>query len=432
MLFIVAAASSLSSLIDAVEQVPRHLYQGIELRLDALESIDPIAISNWMATRRDCLWLFTMRSMPERIQELFELCTLAPDYVDLEWDLPTTTWKKFADQFPNIRHICSYHQWEPPPLKIPPMHPAHLHKIAFMTKSSLDALKLHRHGIGMGHAGLLARLLSRVAGNPLNYAAITTHPFIPTVRELETPYRYSQLNPATTLFALIGSSLEKSPGIHFHNAFFDTHQINSVYLNIPLGSDELSEFVEIGRTLPFQGLSVTMPFKEAILPHLDAIDPDAQAIGAVNTVAIQQGKWIGYNTDGIGALNAIEEWERVSNRHVVILGAGGTARAIVFEALRRGAKVTILNRNEMRAQTLAQDFQCDAKSLAQLPQMQYDLLINTTPDGSWVPALRPCSLIMDVAFDFSLTIAHACRCMNGHAMWKQQAMAQQHIWRKVL
>ena len=159
----------------------------------------------------------------------------------------------------------------------------------------------------------------------------------------------------TRLFGIIGSPITHSLSPAMHTAAFRALQLDAAYtpLNVSLASMEpmLRAFILAG----VEGLNVTVPLKEAVMPLLDDIDPSAKAIGAVNTIVIRRRKTVGYNTDGIGFVRAVTElgWRSKPVR-AVVLGAGGAARAVAWELARlRGSDVTIANRNLRRAERLA-------------------------------------------------------------------------------
>src|SRR5262249_4000124 len=139
--------------------------------------------------------------------------------------------------------------------------------------------------------------------------------------------------------------------------------------------------------------------KEDIMPEIDHIDGEAQAIGAVNTLVFSGDRIIGYNTDGFGALNAIEQGRPVKGKHVVVLGAGGAAKAVIYEAHRRGANVTVVNRDAAKGLHLANRIGCHALPLDQFSQnLGCDILINCTPVANPIheEAINSEALVMDI------------------------------------
>ena len=199
---------------------------------------------------------------------------------------------------------------------------------------------------------------------------LATAPGQLTVKELIENYDYPQLTPATQLYGLIGDPVEQSIGDLTHNALMQTLEIDAVYVKMHVRAQELKEAILNLKSLSFKGLSVTTPHKETILKYLDFLDPEAQEIGAVNTIILKDAKAFGYNTDGIGALSAIEKYFPVHYKTIVILGAGGAARAIAYEAKKRGARVILLNRNLERAKIVGKSLRCEWRSLEELNVLQ--------------------------------------------------------------
>ena len=156
------------------------------------------------------------------------------------------------------------------------------------------------------------------------------------------------------LFALIGDPVEQSLSPAMHNAAFRALGLNCAYVTLRVPERFLADAIEGIRALDIAGFNVTTPHKIDIVGLLDELDESASLVGAVNTVKNDQGKLIGFNTDGEGALQSLEgKIGSVKGKEVVLLGAGGAARAIAFSLARAGAKLTIANRTILRARTLA-------------------------------------------------------------------------------
>lgn len=192
------------------------------------------------------------------------------------------------------------------------------------------------------------------------------------------------------LCAVIGDPIEHSLSPVMHNAAFKTLHLNYVYLAFQVKRGELEEAINWIRAIGIHGISVTLPHKVEIIRHLDSVDQFAKVIGAVNTIHNKAGKLIGYNTDGIGALNALKEKvPQLKRKTIVILGAGGAARAIAFTLANEGVNLTILNRTGNKAKRLAKElekfgtvsgFKLETKSLREA-LTDADILINTTQVG---------------------------------------------------
>ncbi|MGZ3732411.1 MAG: shikimate dehydrogenase, partial [Parachlamydiaceae bacterium] len=226
-----------------------------------------------------------------------------------------------------------------------------------------------------------------------------------------------------------------------HNALFSRLGYNAIYVKMAIQPHEIGSFLYYAKQLGFQGLSVTMPLKEQLLPYLDSIDPSAQEIGAINTLFFTDNHIHGYNTDGIGALNALEKCCPVNGKHLVLIGAGGAARAIAYEAIRRGAKVTIVNRNATKALELAKELNCMGMGLNQMASLSkqgYNVLINCTPHPLAIPQneILPNCIAMDIvtkpkesAF-LKAAKAQGCRIIYGYNMFIEQALGQFQLWFK--
>jgi 3-dehydroquinate dehydratase / shikimate dehydrogenase len=358
-------------------------------------------------------------------------------YIDVDWKTPI---------LPSGDVIVSYHNYEETPnleaiLKILQMkHPkAHLYKIATMARSTLDSLRmlefLQRHpgiiGLCMGDLGSLTRICAPIFQVPLMYAPLAEEdknaPGQLLVDQLCEIYQFRTLNPETKIYGLIGDPVFRSIGHLFHNEAFRKNQKNGVYLKMVVKPDELAEFFALAKKLPFAGLSVTAPLKEAVLPFVDVLDPEAKAIGAVNTLTFKDGKVYGANTDGNAAVDVIGDDK---NKTVVVLGAGASAKAIGYIAHKRGAKVVIVNRTPSKAKALACDLDC--KWSETIPS--YDILVNATTSAMPVLAenIQEGRAVMDIALyetEFLKTAREKnCRCQDGFPMFFQQADTQQIIW----
>ena len=194
---------------------------------------------------------------------------------------------------------------------------------------------------------------------------------------------------STDIMGLIGHPVEHSFSPPMHNAAFDYLDMDCAYVAFDVDPDNLNKAVAGADSLNIKGLNVTIPHKIEVMKYLDELDEIAQLIGAVNTIDFKNLK--GYNTDGIGAVKAIEEVTKIKNKKVVIAGAGGASRAISFYIAKYGAEsVTILNRNVQKAENLASDVLksnlCDNVDFDSISNINghvedADILIDTTPVG---------------------------------------------------
>ena len=157
----------------------------------------------------------------------------------------------------------------------------------------------------------------------------------------------------TKLIAIIGDPVERSISPTMHNAAFEALDLNYAYMALRVPSGALDGAIATTRMLKMAGMNVTHPHKIKILSLLDGLDESAELVGAVNTVKNTRGKLIGYNTDGAGAVRALEsETGELTGRRVLLLGAGGAARAIAFSLVKEGAELNIANRTTSRAKEL--------------------------------------------------------------------------------
>lgn len=194
---------------------------------------------------------------------------------------------------------------------------------------------------------------------------------------------------STNIVGLIGHPVEHSFSPPMHNAAFTELGMDYAYVAFDVNPDDLSSAIEGAKSLDIRGFNVTIPHKIEVMQYLDELDEVAELIGAVNTIDFNQLK--GYNTDGIGAIRAIEEVTKVKDKDVIVAGAGGASRAISFYLAKFGvSSLTILNRNVQRAQDLANDVLASdlisdvgAESISEIDGLlgDADILVDTTPLG---------------------------------------------------
>ena len=163
-----------------------------------------------------------------------------------------------------------------------------------------------------------------------------------------------KIKGSTNIVGLIGHPVEHSFSPPMHNAAFDALNMDYAYVAFDVNPNDLKSAIEGAESLNIKGFNVTIPHKVDVMQYLDELDEVARLIGAVNTIDFKNLK--GYNTDGIGAVKAIEEVTSIKNKNVVVAGAGGASRAISFYIAKYGAEsLTILNRNEVKVESLASD-----------------------------------------------------------------------------
>lgn len=198
-----------------------------------------------------------------------------------------------------------------------------------------------------------------------------------------------KIKGSTNIVGLIGHPVEHSFSPPMHNEAFEELGMDYAYVAFDVNPQDLQLAIEGAKSLNIKGFNVTIPHKIEVMQFLDEIDEVAGLIGAVNTIDFKNLK--GYNTDGIGAVRAIEEVTSIKNKNVVVAGAGGASRAISFYLAQYGAEsLTILNRNQQKAQSLAEDVSgsgliddAGADSISQIAShlADADILVDTTPVG---------------------------------------------------
>jgi shikimate dehydrogenase len=249
-------------------------------------------------------------------------------------------------------------------------------------------------------------------------------------------------NPVPAIFALFGNPVSHRLSPLMHNAAYKKMGIDASYC--PCCVEDLEEAIERIKKLPLQGVSVTIPFKTAVMPFLDEVDGSSRQIGAVNTILHDDnGRLKGYNTDWIGIVRDLEESLEIKKKTFAILGAGGAARAAVFGIRQRGGIPVIVNRTPERGENLAQEFGLPFYPLSEIKGISADCLINATPVGmapdqakSPLPreSLSHFRWVMDCIYNPLKTRLlkdaeeAGCLAINGLAMFVHQGAEQIRIW----
>jgi shikimate dehydrogenase len=197
----------------------------------------------------------------------------------------------------------------------------------------------------------------------------------------------------TSVFGIIGDPVEHSLSPGMHNAAFNSVGLDHIYVPFHVKTAELEDAINGARAMEIRGLNVTIPHKTEVIKYLDYLDIAAGLIGAVNTIEFGENGAVGHNTDGIGAIRAIEDVTPVKKKKIMVLGAGGAARAISFQLLLSGAEsLVISNRTIGKAEELKDDLvekldqEVIITDLGQDLEKQLedtDILINTTPIGMY-------------------------------------------------
>lgn len=307
---------------------------------------------------------------------------------------------------------------------------------------SLDA---HLVGIAMGEEGLISRVLSPRAGAAFTFASpadgAETAPGQISARTLLDLYRLEQLDQATRIFGVAGNPIAHSLSPIMHLTAFRRENVNAIML--PLKVKVLDDLLTVVRDLPLDGVAVTMPLKQEVLPHLANMDPLTAKIGACNTLRTgADGKLYGFNTDVAGVVRPLEKRMRLKGAKILVLGAGGAARATVFGLVEQGSEVFIVNRTHEKAVALARKAKAHVLKQNALIKSRFDAIINTTPCGmTGIKQALPikeselnASLVFDTVYTpletplLRLAKARGLAVIGGLEMFVQQGARQFEIW----
>jgi shikimate dehydrogenase len=241
-----------------------------------------------------------------------------------------------------------------------------------------------------------------------------------------------------------------------HNAAFEELNLDFVYVAFRVRKEELRNAIVGARSLDILGLNVTMPHKNAVMRYLDEIDSTARSIGTVNTILNDQGRLMGYDTDGIGALNALKENGVIPNgKKLLLFGAGGAGKAIAYYAAQEIEELVILNRTPQKAKKLAEVLRKEfnkkingntlSTEVIEEELKDADILVNATSVGmypdvnqSLVPRslLKPNLCVMDIVYNPLETklVKDAkgvgAKVVSGIEMLVYQGAASFEIWTK--
>jgi 3-dehydroquinate dehydratase / shikimate dehydrogenase len=480
MIAISIAAPTISETLRRVH-LAEPLADFIEFRLDYLTDLslaDPLPVVERMihATTRPVILTFHGDRIAASFQEqvalwrtLFKLALQERVYFDL--DLRLVEWFESRTNpvpWPNV--IVSHHDFEETPATLPGTFermkstPAAILKIAtnaadisdnlaifeLLERARIDERRLI--GLAMGEAGIMTRILSPAYGGFLTFASLApeekTAPGQFTAEELCRLYHIRDLSVTTKVAGVIGDPVGHSLSPALHNAAYARLGLDWVYL--PFLVRHLGRFMcdfvkPATRRMKWdlRGLSVTIPHKVEIVRYLDGLDSCAERAEAVNTVVVESGRLIGYNTDVEGAMNPLRKRVDLKGSRTVLLGAGGAARAVGYGLKQAGAQLTILARDAVKAGALADRLGAQAGLIDDLSKHDYDVLINATPVGMGKAAGEtpvPSELLRSGAIVFDLiprredtrllkdARAAGCITIDGLEMLVCQAALQFGLW----
>jgi 3-dehydroquinate dehydratase/shikimate dehydrogenase len=293
--------------------------------------------------------------------------------------------------------------------------------------------------IGMGPMGQITRVALPFRGSALTYVAQEERsaPGQLGLSELIETYRFRQLGARTRMIGIVGNPVEHSRSPELHNRAFRAAGLDYVYLKFPVL--ELSDFFETATHVGIEGFSITIPHKIAAMEYLDEVTPDAQAVGAVNTVYRDGDKWKGDNTDVHGIREALKDFD-ARGKNVVILGTGGAARAAVV-ALESAGSITLLSHTRDAGMLDWPSRRVKVDRLQNYRQYDADLLVNATPVGMMpdveatpVTNFLRAKVVFDMVYNPTRTrllreaSSQGIQVVSGTAMFVAQAARQFEIW----
>lgn len=391
---------------------------------------------------------------------LREAIIAGAEYVDIEEDIAGS-----IRRYGSTKRIISYHNFDETPLDLHEIHgrmtqlDPDVIKIVTMANSPADNARVLQMvqgsqiptvGFCMGEMGTVSRILCGRSGSPFTYASFSREremaPGQLSWIEVRNLYRFSKITRDTRIFGVIGDPIAHSRSQLLHNAAFRKQGIDAVYLPLRIPAEGLQDSLRELAQLGFDGFSVTIPHKESVLDFATEVEAETDLIGASNTLVRRDGGWFATNTDAPAALAAIRAGLQqaggvtdLQGRRVMILGAGGAARAVGYALVRSGAAVTVTNRSRNRGRTLAEELNCQYVSWENRGVEQVEVLVNCTPIGMHPDVdatpfeehwLRDEMLVFDTVYnpEQTLLLKHArergCRTVGGIEMFIRQAAMQ--------
>ncbi len=436
----------------------------LEIILDRVDEETPIQIQKIKKRfTGDIIFSIEFAESDSNFPSYLEIIAeLKPTYLILKFETSKNILESLKQNYPDILLIGKYHHILQSPHSL-----IHLleyensplfqrYKVVTQVNNVHDVLKLFSFirsqpiakNIDFTCHGFDEKLFSILSAlTPLTWHYVDIH----QLDELLNYYHYRDLNPDTKIYALLGDPVDLSVGHILHNQAMQYLQKNAVYIKLLTPKLDLTDTLNYCRDLPFYGLSITMPLKEEVFSQANTVDNEAKSIQAINSIVKVNDQFHGFNTDGVGAMQGLLNKKLgpgdLRNQKIVILGAGGAARAIAYAAFHAGAKVIVVNRSFQKAEQLAQEIQGEAHRLDQhliLKNLEYDFLINTLPEKTFsddtiqniLQAKNLCSnaTVMDIVYQpvetVFLKIARSagCHCIPGYQMYIQQALLQIQRW----
>ena len=367
----------------------------VELRVDGVTDLD---VAGALAGRQKPV-IFTCRAAWEggrfdadeatRLAIVSRAIELGAEYVDVEWKAD----RRRLPVNPKTTMVLSHHDFAGMPADLADMvramaaeqagvvkvavTPARLRDV--VTLRDCTRLDIPHVAIAMGSIGQLTRVCPVLTGSAWTYGGDAA-PGQTAVADLVDVYRVNRQSASTTLYGIGGAPLAHSASPAMHNAAFAALGMDAVYVTCE--TDDAGELLEVARALGLQGASVTAPLKTGVYQGVTADDELSTLTGATNTIRRRGDGWQGRNFDVDGFLAPLHAHaEQLRNRRCVVVGAGGAARTALWALGRLGARVEVAARRDEQARQLADEF--GVATAAWPPAAGWDLLVNTTPVGTW-------------------------------------------------
>jgi 3-dehydroquinate dehydratase/shikimate dehydrogenase len=290
----------------------------------------------------------------------------------------------------------------------------------------------------MGSVGMASRILSARLGNRWTYVGDEVAPGQLSMGRLLEDFCFRRIAPDAALYAVVGNPIAHSRSPSMHNAGFAALGVNAVY--VPLEARDAQDFVRFARHTDLRGASITTPFKVSLLPYVDEIDPLVRRVGAINTLIVRDGRWLGANTDVDGFLAPLSGRIELKRARAAVLGSGGAARGVAVALADRGAHVTVCARQPEAARTIAGLVNGSVGEFPP-PPGSWDLLVNATTAGSTANPGNPMkgvsvngAMVYDLVYMPAETPllkqarASGCQTIGGTEMLIAQAERQFELW----
>jgi 3-dehydroquinate dehydratase/shikimate dehydrogenase len=464
----VIAASSTREMISQL-RLGLKATRTLELRLDYLRNAkERVAFLAWLREKRlHAVLIATCRSrrgggqfhgsQKAQLEVLVQAVRAGCRWCDMEIETAERTSPEvMQNALSPARLMVSHHEFRRTPRNLPSVARRLLRaggeiaKIASYSRSISDSVRICELARGrrdivaipMGEMGLAGRILALRAGSALAYAAVeqATAPGQLSLDAMEDLYRAGQITPRTRVYGVIGNPISHSLSPLLHNTAFHARKFDAVF--VPFLVRNVDDFLRSVKPFGVAGFAVTIPHKEGIVRHLDDCDPLAARIGAVNTVVIRgAGRLYGYNTDYVGVLRSLEHRMQLAGSRVLLVGAGGAARAAAFALAQAGAIVCLSARRPERARALARAVGAQVVARADLRREFFDAIVNCTPVGMHARGGSPlasvelnCRLVMDMVYRprttelLRMARRRGIEIVSGVEMFLAQGFAQYEIW----